>query len=59
VDRLAGGEGEAHYVSLTTAAGRAMGYFHQESGNLLSTIIVYNSPFAVPLTIGYVLEWLQ
>jgi membrane protease YdiL (CAAX protease family) len=46
------------YVFLTTAAGLAMGYVYQESGSLLSTIIVHNLLFGVPLTIGYVLEWL-
>jgi membrane protease YdiL (CAAX protease family) len=46
------------YVFLTTAARLAMGYVYQESGSLLSTIIVHNSLFGVPLTIGYILEWL-
>ena len=45
------------YVSLTTIAGLAMGYAYQETGSLLTTIIVHNSIFGTPLAIGYLLCW--
>lgn len=46
------------YVILTTAIGFAMGYAYQKTGSLLTTIIVHNTIFGVPLTIGYILYWL-
>lgn len=46
------------FVILTTAIGLLMGYAYQETGSLLSTIIVHNTLFGVPLTIGYLLYWL-
>jgi len=46
------------YVILTTAIGFAMGYAYQRTGSLLTTIIVHNTIFGVPLTIGYILYWL-
>jgi membrane protease YdiL (CAAX protease family) len=45
-------------VALTTLAGLAMGYAYQETGSLLTTIIVHNTIFGVPLTLGYLLHWL-
>jgi membrane protease YdiL (CAAX protease family) len=46
------------YVFITTIAGLAMGYAYQETGSLLTTVIVHNTIFGVPLTVGYVLYWL-
>lgn len=46
------------FVIFTTFAGLAMGYAYQETGSLLTTIIVHNTIFGVPLTIGYILYWL-
>ena len=46
------------YVILTTVIGLPMGYAYQESGSLLTTVIVHNMIFGVPLTIGYLLYWL-
>ena len=45
-------------VALTTAAGLLMGYAYQETGSLCTTIIVHNTIFGVPLTVGYILHWL-
>lgn len=45
-------------VILTTVAGLFMGYAYQETRSLLTTIIVHNTIFGVPLTIGYILYWL-
>lgn len=45
-------------VVLTTMAGLLMGYAYQETGSLMTTIIVHNTMFGVPLTIGYLLYWL-
>ena len=45
-------------VVLTTVAGIAMGYAYRQTGSLLTTIIVHNTIFGVPLTIGYILYWL-
>jgi len=45
-------------VVLTTMAGLLMGYAYQETGSLMTTIIVHNTMFGVPLTIGYILYWL-
>ena len=41
-----------------TAAGLLMGYAYQETGSLCTTIIVHNTIFGVPLTVGYILHWL-
>lgn len=46
------------FVLFTTAAGLCMGYAYQETRSLLTTIIVHNTLFGVPLTIGYILYWL-
>ncbi|MBN2390529.1 MAG: CPBP family intramembrane metalloprotease [Anaerolineae bacterium] len=46
------------FVVVTTVAGLLMGYAYQETGSLLTTIIVHNTIFGVPLTIGYILYWL-
>jgi membrane protease YdiL (CAAX protease family) len=45
-------------VVLTTVAGLLMGYAYQKTGSLLTTVIVHNTMFGVPLTVGYVLYWL-
>lgn len=42
-------------VLLTIVAGLLMGYAYQETGSLLTTMIVHNTLFGVPLTIGYLL----
>jgi len=46
------------FVVLTTIAGLALGYAYQETGSLLTTIIVHNTIFGVPLAIGYFLYWI-
>jgi membrane protease YdiL (CAAX protease family) len=46
-------------VVVTTIAGLFMGYAYQETGSLLTTIIVHNTIFGTPLTIGYILYWLS
>jgi membrane protease YdiL (CAAX protease family) len=46
------------FVILTTIAGLGMGYAYQETRSIFTTIIVHNSLFGVPLTIGYILYWL-
>ncbi len=43
------------FVVLTTIAGLLMGYAYQETGSLLTTMIVHNTIFGVPLTVGYLL----
>jgi membrane protease YdiL (CAAX protease family) len=45
-------------VVLTTFAGLGMGYANQKTGSLVTTILVHNTMFGVPLTIGYLLHWL-
>ena len=45
-------------VMLTTVAGLFMGYAYQETGSLLTTVIVHNTLFGIPLAVGYVLYWL-
>ena len=45
-------------VALTIVAGLLMGYAYQETGSLLTTMIVHNTMFGLPLTVGYVLYWL-
>ena len=44
-------------VLLTTAVGLVMGYAYQMTGSILTTIIVHNTIFGVPLVIGYLLYW--
>ncbi len=46
------------FVILTTAIGLLMGYAYQTTGSLLTTILIHNTIFGVPLTIGYILYWL-
>jgi len=46
------------FVVLTTVADLRMGYAYQETRSLLTTIIVHNTIFGVPRTIGYILYWL-
>jgi len=46
------------FVILTTPIGLLMGYAYQRTGSLLTTAIVHNTLFGVPLTIGYLLYWL-
>jgi membrane protease YdiL (CAAX protease family) len=45
-------------VALTTAIGLILGYAYQRTGSLLTTVIMHNTIFGVPLTVGYVLCWL-
>lgn len=45
-------------VVITTAIGLILGYAYQRTGSLLTTIIMHNTIFGVPLTIGYILYWL-
>ena len=47
------------FVILTTIVGLPMGYAYQKTRSLATTIIVHNAIFGVPLTIGYILLWLQ
>jgi len=42
-------------VILTSAVGLLLGYAYQRTGSLLTTIIVHNVLFGVPLTVGYIL----
>ena len=42
-------------VAVTTVEGLLMGYAYQETGSLLTTIIVHNTIFGIPLTVGYIL----
>jgi len=46
------------FVILTTVIGLLMGYAYQKTGSLLTTIIVHNTLFGIPLLIGYILYWL-
>ena len=46
-------------VILTTIAGLAMGYAYQETRSLLTTIIVHNTIFGIPLTLGYIIHWIS
>jgi membrane protease YdiL (CAAX protease family) len=46
------------FVILTTAIGLLMGYAYQRTGSLLTTVIVHNTIFGIPLTIGYILYWI-
>ena len=43
-------------VIITTFAGLAMGYAYQETRSLFTTIIVHNTLFGVPLTLGYIIH---
>ena len=45
-------------VVLTTVAGLAMGYAYQQTGSVLTTMIVHNTMFGFCLTVGYLLHWL-
>lgn len=47
------------YIALTTFAGLWMGYAYQQTKSLLTTIIVHNTLFGVPLVVGYFLYWLS
>jgi len=46
-------------VILTTIAGLAMGYAYQETRSLLTTIIVHNTMFGIPLALGYIIHWIS
>lgn len=46
-------------VLLTTPIGLLIGYAYQRTESLLTTIIVHNSIFGVPLLIGYILYFLR
>jgi membrane protease YdiL (CAAX protease family) len=46
------------FVLLTTVIGLLVGYAYQETGSLLTTMIVHNTLFGVSLTIGYMLYWM-
>jgi membrane protease YdiL (CAAX protease family) len=45
-------------VIVTTVAGLFMGYAYQETGSLLTTVIVHDALFGIPLSVGYLLYWL-
>jgi membrane protease YdiL (CAAX protease family) len=45
-------------VVITTPIGLLMGYAYQRTGSLLTTILVHNTIFGVPLTIGYILHFM-
>jgi len=45
-------------VVITTPIGLLMGYAYQRTGSLLTTTLVHNTLFGVPLTIGYVLHFM-
>jgi len=40
------------------ARGLLMGYAYQRTGSLLTTILVHNTIFGVPLTIGYIFHFM-
>jgi len=42
-------------VLITTPIGLLLGYAYQRTGSLFTTILVHNTLFGVPLTIGYIL----
>jgi len=46
-------------VLITTIIGLFMGYAYQRTRSLLTTIIVHNSIFGIPLTISYILYFLS
>jgi len=45
-------------VVITTPIGLLMGYAYQRTGSLLTTTLVHNTLFGVPLTIGYILHFM-
>ena len=45
-------------VLITTPIGLLLGYAYQRTGSLFTTILVHNTLFGVPLTIGYVLYFM-
>ena len=45
-------------VVITTPIGLIMGYAYQRTGSLLTTTLVHNTLFGVPLTIGYILHFM-
>ena len=45
-------------VLITTPIGLLLGYAYQRTGSLFTTILVHNTLFGVPLTIGYILYFL-
>jgi len=45
-------------VLITTPIGLIMGYAYQRTGSLLTTTLVHNTLFGVPLTIGYILHFM-
>lgn len=45
-------------VAITSPIGLIMGYVYQRTGSLLSTILVHNTIFGVPLTFEYLLYFL-
>ena len=45
-------------VVMTTPIGLLMGYAYQRTGSLLTTILVHNTLFGVPLTIGNILHFM-
>jgi len=45
-------------VAVTIPIGVVMGYAYQRTGSLFTTVIVHNTLFGVPLTIGYLLYFL-
>jgi membrane protease YdiL (CAAX protease family) len=46
------------FVVITTLIGLILGYVYERTGSLLSTIMMHNAIFGVPLTVGYLLYWL-
>jgi membrane protease YdiL (CAAX protease family) len=45
-------------VVITTPIGLLMGYAYQRTGSLLTTTLIHNTLFGVPLTIGYILHFM-
>ena len=45
-------------VVITTPIGLLIGYAYQRTSSLLTTILVHNTLFGVPLTIGYILHFM-
>ena len=45
-------------VLITTPIGLLMGYAYQRTGSILTTILVHNFLFGVPLTVGYMLYFI-
>jgi membrane protease YdiL (CAAX protease family) len=42
-------------VLITTPIGLLLGYAYQRTGSIMTTILIHNTIFGVPLTIGYIL----